>query len=162
MPSIYAKLSRQLLAVRERERERATAHMPGTVFTSATLKIVPTIKNLYHIQWLVCWWSKYSSVWIKLQHPFLDRQATCRSRSLSFGLWICRLLFIIDESSVSIARRPPFLSWVLKIIHALATLQVMNIQHAHIYIPIYTAHGHTRQYEVFHPPPHWGLAFLTN
>ena len=33
-----------------KERERAAAHMQGTVFTLARLKIVPTIKNLYHIQ----------------------------------------------------------------------------------------------------------------
>ena len=37
-----------LLAVRK--KEKATAHMQGTVFTSARLKIVPTIMNLYHIQ----------------------------------------------------------------------------------------------------------------
>ena len=32
------------------EREGVAAHMQGTVFTSARLKIVSTIKNLYHIQ----------------------------------------------------------------------------------------------------------------
>ena len=52
MFSTYAKLSSRLLAVRkrEREREREDTHMQGTVFTSARLKIVPTIKNLYCIQ----------------------------------------------------------------------------------------------------------------
>ena len=33
-----------------RERERAAVNMQGTVFILARLKIVPTIKNLYHIQ----------------------------------------------------------------------------------------------------------------
>ena len=33
-----------------KERERAAAHMQGTVFTLARSKIVSTIKNLYHIQ----------------------------------------------------------------------------------------------------------------
>ncbi len=48
MFSTYAKLSSRLLAVRKRERE--ATHMQETVFTSARLKIVPTIKNLYRIQ----------------------------------------------------------------------------------------------------------------
>ena len=43
--SIYANLSSRLLTV---ERERAAAHMQGTVFTLARLKIVHNIKNLYH------------------------------------------------------------------------------------------------------------------
>ena len=47
MLPIYAKLSSRLLAV---ERERAAAHMQGTGFTLARMKIVTTIKNLYHIQ----------------------------------------------------------------------------------------------------------------
>ena len=46
MLSIYAKLPGRLLAVQKKERE--AAHMQGT-FTSARLKIVPTITNLYHI-----------------------------------------------------------------------------------------------------------------
>ena len=49
MLSIFARLSSRLLAVRE--REGTAAHMQGTVFTLARLKIVPTI-NLYHIQCL--------------------------------------------------------------------------------------------------------------
>ena len=32
------------------ERVRMASHMQGTVFTLARLKIVPTVKNLYHIQ----------------------------------------------------------------------------------------------------------------
>ena len=48
MFSMYAKakLSICILTV----RERAAAYMQGTVFTLARLKIVPTIKNLYHIE----------------------------------------------------------------------------------------------------------------
>ena len=43
MLSIYAKLSSLST---ECPRERVAAHMQGTVFTSARLKIIPTIKNL--------------------------------------------------------------------------------------------------------------------
>ena len=45
--SIYAELS-SLYSLSE--RARMDAHMQGTVFTLARLKIAPTIKNLYHIQ----------------------------------------------------------------------------------------------------------------
>ena len=48
MLSIYAELLSRLLAVLT--RERAAAHMQGTALTLARLKIVSTIKNLYHIQ----------------------------------------------------------------------------------------------------------------
>ena len=41
---IYAKLSSGLL------REREAAHMKGTVFTLAKLKIVSIIRSMYHIQ----------------------------------------------------------------------------------------------------------------
>ena len=47
MLSKYAKLSSHLLDVQK--RERAAAHMQGTVFTIARWKIVTTITNLYHI-----------------------------------------------------------------------------------------------------------------
>ena len=47
MPSMHAKLS---AVYSLSERERAAVCMQGTVFTLARLKIVPTIKNLYHIQ----------------------------------------------------------------------------------------------------------------
>ena len=43
MLSIYVKLSNYVLPIQERE---CGIHMSGTVFTSARLKIVPTIKNL--------------------------------------------------------------------------------------------------------------------
>ena len=44
--------------------------MPGTVFTLARLKIVPTIENLYH-QPMPEQVDEFSSlVRIKLQHPF--------------------------------------------------------------------------------------------
>ena len=46
MLSIYAKLSSHVLAIQERERERAAVNKQGTVFTLARLKIFPTIKNL--------------------------------------------------------------------------------------------------------------------
>ena len=46
MLSIYATLSSHLLTV----CERVAVNMQGTVFTLARLKIVLTIKNLYHIQ----------------------------------------------------------------------------------------------------------------
>ena len=46
--SLYAKLPSHLLTVRE--RGRVGVNVQGTVFTLARLKIVPTIKNLYHIQ----------------------------------------------------------------------------------------------------------------
>ena len=46
MLSIYAKLS----SPSNRCPKERAAHMQGTVFTSARLKIVPTINNLYHIQ----------------------------------------------------------------------------------------------------------------
>ena len=50
--SKYAKLSslstRCLLAAQK--RERAATHMQGTVLTITRLKIIPTIKYLYHIQ----------------------------------------------------------------------------------------------------------------
>ena len=65
MLSIYAKLSSCLLGVRK--RERAAAHMQGTVFTFARFKIVPTIKNLYRIH-CQCVDELSSSVRIKLQH----------------------------------------------------------------------------------------------
>ena len=48
MLCMYAKLSSYLLAVGK--TKTAAAHMQGTVFTLASLKIVPTIKNLYRIQ----------------------------------------------------------------------------------------------------------------
>ena len=48
MLTVYAKLSSHLLTVPERERE--AVHMQGTVYL-ARLKIVPTTKNLYHIQY---------------------------------------------------------------------------------------------------------------
>ena len=46
MLSVYAKLPSLILVV----QKRVAAHMQGTVFTLARLKIVPTIKNLSHIQ----------------------------------------------------------------------------------------------------------------
>ena len=49
MLSIYAELSSPSTRC-PKERERAASHMQGTVFTSAKLKIVSTVKNLYHIQ----------------------------------------------------------------------------------------------------------------
>ena len=63
MLSIYAKLSRPLLAARKRER----LYMLGTVFNLVRLKIVPTIKN--HCQCVV---ELSSLVCIKLQRPFTD------------------------------------------------------------------------------------------
>ena len=46
MLSIYAKLPSHVLAERERESKPL-----GTVFTLARLKVGPTIKKLYHIQY---------------------------------------------------------------------------------------------------------------
>ena len=68
MLSIYAQLSSHVLAIL-REREREAVNMQGTVLPLAKLKIVPTIKNLYHIQ---CQYvdELSSLVRIKLQHPF--------------------------------------------------------------------------------------------
>ena len=53
------------------EREGAAAHMQGTVPTLVRLKIVPTIKNLYHTQ-CQCVDELSSLVRIKLHHPFPD------------------------------------------------------------------------------------------
>ena len=64
-----------LLTVRKRE---SASYMQGTLFTSARLKIVSTIKNLNHIQ-CQCVDELSSSVRI-LQHPFLDRYQPRRSR----------------------------------------------------------------------------------
>ena len=68
MHSIYTKLSSHPLTVRKRERE-VTAHMQETVFTLEKLKIVPTIRNVHHIQ-CQCIYELSSLVGIKLQHPF--------------------------------------------------------------------------------------------
>ena len=46
MLSIYAELSSHLAV----PKGKAAAHMQGTVFTLVRWKIVPTLKNLCHIQ----------------------------------------------------------------------------------------------------------------
>ena len=52
------------------QRERVAVNMQGIVFTFARLKIVPTIKNLHHIQ-CQCVDESSSLVEIKLEHSFL-------------------------------------------------------------------------------------------
>ena len=68
MFSIYAKLSIQSIAC-SKERERVASHMQGTVLTSAGLKILPTIKNLYPVPFF---YELSTLVGIKLQHPLHD------------------------------------------------------------------------------------------
>ena len=92
------------------ERERVDAHTQGTV-------LVPTIKNLYHIQ---CQYvdELSSLVWIKLQHPYLDSYYPSRLRVapgfIPLAFESAAIFFIIGVSSVYMAGFPtqplPFLS----------------------------------------------------
>ena len=81
------KKLKNALSERERERERAAVSMLGTVFTLARLKIVPTIKNLYHIQ---CQSMKFSQNKASVLSPTaINHSGRLWIVFLAFGLRFC-------------------------------------------------------------------------
>ena len=81
------------------KRKRAAAHMQGTVFTIARSKIVPAVKNLYHIQCQIV--DALGGPVCKTPASFpwklLTKQAVCRS--LPFFEPVA-VFFIIDDLAI--------------------------------------------------------------